>query len=277
VEGELLPSLCTTRNVHRAGLAPVGYPRRRSAGAVRRRASPRLRRRIGFVLAALVVAGGIVGALIIGDTAQPPLPLTNRPTIVEKERKSVRLSAADRRAILAVSTLFIRTAVRRDHPERAWPLASAALRTGTTLADWKAGTLPFAPFPVSGARWSFAYSVVGEVGLDVLVESTDPEIRPLVNRLTLVSSTRPSGPAWLVDGWTPMSSAPGGFVDSPPVGSMAVAAMSDRSTPQPSKYWVLAPFGVLLAALALPLAILANSRRAERRVRRRRAAARRQD
>ena len=88
------------------------------------------------------------------------------------------------------------TAVRRDHPERAWPLASAALRSGTTLADWKAGTLPFAPFPVRSARWNLAYSVVGEVGLDVLVEPTDPQIRPLVNRLTLVRSTgsrKPSG------------------------------------------------------------------------------------
>ena len=50
---------------------------------------------------------------------------------------------------------------------------------GTTLADWKAGTLPFPPFPVRSARWNLAYSVVGEVGLDVLVESTDPEISPL--------------------------------------------------------------------------------------------------
>jgi hypothetical protein len=240
-----------------------------------RLASPRFRRRLWFALAALVVVGGAVGALIIGNTAEPPFPLTNRPAIVEKKRKPVRLSAADRRVILAVSKLFIRTAVRRDHPERAWPLASAALRAGTTLANWKAGTLPFAPFPVRGARWKLAYSVRGEVGLDVLVDSTDPEIKPLVNRLTLVPSTRSSGPAWLVDGWTPMSSAPGGFVDSPPLGSTAAPA---RSTPAPSKFWVLAPFVVLLAALLLPLAILANSRRAERRVRRRRAAAaRRQD
>ena len=230
-----------------------------------------------LALAAVLVVGGVAGALVVGNTAAPPLPLTNRPVIVEKKRKPVRLSAADRKEILAVGRQFVLTAVRRDHPERAWPLASAALRSGTTLADWKAGTLPLAPFPVRSARWALAYSVVGEVGLDVFVESTDPEIRPLVHRLTVARSTRPSGPAWLVDGWTPESSAPGGFVDSPSLSAVGGAdgAQEVSSTPRPSKLWILAPFAVLLAALLLPLAILARSRRAERRVRRRRAAAHR--
>ena len=230
-----------------------------------------------LALAAVVIVGGIAGAVVVGNTAAPPFPLTNRPVIVEKTRKPVRLSAADRKVALAVGRQFILTAVRRDHPERAWPLASAALRSGTTLADWKEGTLPFAPYPVRNARWAFAYSVVGEVGLDVLVESTDPDIRPLVHRLTLVRSTRPSGPAWLVDGWTPESSGPGGFADSPPLGAVGGVDGAEEvsSTPRPSKLWILAPFVILLAALLLPLAILARSRRAERRVRRRRAAAHR--
>lgn len=246
----------------------MGYSRRRAARPIGLRASPRFRRRLGLVLAALLIAGGVAGVLIVGNTADPPFPLTNRPAIVEKERKPVRLSAADRKAILAVGRQFVLTAVRRDHPERAWPLASAALRSGTTLADWKAGTLPFAPFPVRNARWALAYSVVGEVGLDVLVESTDPEIRPLVHRLTLVKSSRASGPAWLVDGWTPMSSVPGGFVESP-LPSNTASADTARSTPPPSRYWVLTPFAVVVAALLIPLVLVARSRRAERRVHRR--------
>ena len=220
------------------------------------------------MLAALLLAGGVAGALIIGNTAEPPFPLSDRPPIVEHKRKPARLSAADRKSILAVGRLFVLTAVRRDHPERAWPLASPALRKGTTLADWKAGTLPFAPYPVRSARWALAYSVVGEVGLDVLVESSDPQIRPLVHRLTLVRTSRPSGPPWLVDGWTPMSSAPGGFVESPWPSSTA-GADTARSTPPPSRYWVLAPFAVLVAALLIPLVLVASSRRAERRIRRR--------
>lgn len=232
---------------------------------------------------ALLVAGGVAAAaLIIGNTAAPPLPVTKRPPIVEHERKSVTLSAAERKDVLAVSRLFVATAVRRNHPERAWPLATAAMRTGTTLADWKAGTLPFPPYPVLSARWNLAYSVVGEVGLDVLVESTDPRIRPLAHRLTLVRSPRPAGPAWLVDGWTPMASSSIAPADSPPtafdigIGSGAETSAPGRSTPDPGRYWLLTPFAVLLAALFIPIMLLADSRRAERRTRRRRANAQRQ-
>lgn len=231
-------------------------------------ASPRVRRRIFVVLPVLVIAGGIAVALIVGNTAKPPYPLTNRPPILSPKSEPMELTAADRKSILAVGRLFVLTAVERKHPERAWPLASPALRHGTTLADWKAGTLPFSPFPVRTARWALAYSVVGEVGLDVLVESTDPEVKPLLHRLTLVPTTRRSGPAWLVDGWTPMiaSIASEGFGEEP--FSPAAAAMPP-STPPPSKYWILMPFAVLGATLLLPLVLVTRSRRAERRVRRR--------
>ena len=245
--------------------------RRRIAGGAGRAAIVRvIWRRKWIVAAAVLVAGAIVAALMIGNTAAPPLPLTARPAIVQHERRHVALTAADRRAILAVGRVFVRTAVKRDHPERAWPLASAALRSGTTLADWKDGTLPFPPFPVRGARWNLAYSVVGEVGLDVLVESSDPEVRPLVHRLTLVRNTGDRKPAWLVDGWVPMSSAPGGFVEPPGANPFAVQDMP-RTTPSPGRIWVLMPLAILVGAFLLPFAIIANSHRAERRIRRKHA------
>jgi len=231
--------------------------------------SPRFRRRLRLVLAALLVVGGVTAVVMIGNTADPPLPLTDRPAIREKKRAPARLSAAERRSILATSRLFVLSAVRRDRPERAWPLASDALRSGTSLADWKAGTLPLAPYPVRSARWSVAYSVVGEVGLDVLVESTDPQLRPLAFRLTLVRSRRPSGRAWLVDGWSSISMSAGGFVESPWLNGEAGGGPLVRSSPQPSRFWVLTPFVVLLAALLIPLVIVYGSRRAERRTRRR--------
>jgi hypothetical protein len=257
---------------------------RRHAGRSGRLASPRFRRRIVLTAGALLAAGGVAAAaLIIGNTAAPPLPVTNRPPIVDHKRKPVRLSAAERKDVVAVSRLFLATAVRRNHPERAWPLATAALRGGTTLADWKAGTLPFPPYPVLNARWNLAYSVVGEVGLDVLVESTDPQIRPLVHRLTLVRSPRPAGPSWLVDGWMPMASSsiapadsPTGFDIGTGSGANTDTSAPSRSTPDPSRYWLLTPFVVLLAALFIPIVLLADSRRAERRIRRMRANAQRQ-
>jgi len=218
----------------------------------------------------VVVAGA--AALIVGNTAAPPLPVTNRPAIVQHERKAVRLSASDRRTVLALSREFVATAVERKHAERAWPLATDALRAGTTLADWKAGTLPISPYPVRTARWNVAYTFADEVGLDVLVEPSNPRISPLVHRLTLVRSTKPSGPTWLVDGWVPMSSSPFDAEGAPPSASGSGASAPD-STPAPSKLWILTPFVILFAALLIPFAIIANTRRAERRGRRRRSAA----
>lgn len=253
----------------------------RQAGRRGRLASPRFRRRLVLTGAAsLVVAGVAAAVLVIGNTAPPPLPVTSRPAIVERKRDPVRLSAADRKEVVAVSRLFLASAVERNHPERAWSLATAALRTGTTRADWKAGTLPFPPYPILRARWNIAYSVADEVGLDVLVESTDPAIRPLVHRLTLVRSTSSSGRGWLVDGWTPMAVSSVDPVEAPSsefaIGSGSGDGASGRSTPDPGWYWVLTPFAVLAAALTIPFVILASSRRAERRMRRRRAAAQRE-
>ena len=233
--------------------------------------SSRLRRRIVVGVAVLGIAGGGAVALSIGNTAEPPLPVTSRPSIVARKRKPAKLSASDRRGITAVARVFVRTAVSRDHPERAWRLSTAALRTGTTLADWKAGTLPIPPYPVRAAHWNFAYSDAAEVGLDVLVESTDPEMRPLEHRMTLVRSTRTSGPTWLVDGWTAMSSVPGGF-DALPSHRLDTDPTA-RATPSPGRIWVLLPFALVLVALLLPLKLMVSSRRAERRVRRMRQSA----
>jgi hypothetical protein len=251
----------------------VGHPRPH-AWRSGRLASRRFRRRLVLAAVVVVVVVGGAAAVIVGNTAPPPLPVTKRAAIVERKRKPVRLTPADRKTILAVSREFIATAVERKHPERAWPLATDALRSGTTLADWKAGTLPIPPYPVRTARWNFAYSVVGEVGLDVLVEPSDPELDPLVHRLTLVPSKRPAGPAWLVDGWVPMSSSSFGAADALPSGlpSGSDDALPPRSTPDPGRYWVLAPFVIVIAALLIPFVIMVNSRRAERRIRRRRSA-----
>ena len=215
------------------------------------------------------MAAGVWLVVAVGNTAEPPLPVTDRPAIVNHPRRAVKLTKTDRKAIVAVSLRFIRTAVSRNHPGTAWPLASDALRAGTTRADWNEGTLPFAPYPVRSARWNLAYAVKGEVGLDVLVTSSDPDIQPLAHRLTLVPNTRRSGPAWLVDGWTPEASTPGNFVVDKPL----AAAEGPSATPRPSGIWVLTPLIILIAAMLSPIVIILRSRRAERRMRRRRQAA----
>ena len=50
-----------------------------------------------------------------------------------------------------VALVFVRTAVLRDHPERARPLVTAALGEGVSLSDWKRGFIRVVPFPYKDA------------------------------------------------------------------------------------------------------------------------------
>ena len=211
---------------------------------------------------------------MIGNTAPEDLPLTDRPNIVVQSHPAVRLAASDRKVILETARQFVLTGVQRKRPEQAWFLASPALRAGTTRAEWKAGTLPLPPYPVSRARWNFAYAVAGEVGLDVYVESSDPQIGPLTHRLTLVRNTQVNGRDWLVDGWSSMSVSSGGSIGASPADEAAAAFAPDAADspiPKPSSFWLLTPLAILLLAMLAPLAIVLRSQRAERRIRRERA------
>ena len=228
--------------------------------------SPRFRRRIAAVMVVLAGTGGIAAALIVGNTAKPASPVTARPPIVEHAAEPLRLTAADRTSILAVGRQFVLTAVERKHPERAWPLASSALRQGTTLADWKVGTLPFSPSrcdPPAGRLPTRSWARSGSTS-----SSSRPISRPAAapppharSQYQVVRVRPGSSTAG------PRSAPRRAVVDEPFSGG--AAAVTARSTPPPSEYWILVPFAVLASALLLPLVLVARSRRAEHRLRRR--------
>lgn len=212
-----------------------------------------MRRRVGFAAALALVSGLVTSAVLAGNTADAPPPLrAPGPVQVAEEPAPIALSRTERREILATARLFVASAVRRERPERAWPLASRALRSGEKLAAWKAGTMPVEPYPVRDARSSFAYAVRGEVGLDVWVDARDAELSALVYRLTLVRERS----SWLVDSWTPLPSA--NVFNATPYRSDSAGplggAIAERVSAKSSALWVLAPFVVLLLALLVPAA-----------------------
>jgi hypothetical protein len=59
----------------------------------------------------------------------------------------------DLRAIHVLLRSFVPEAVGRHHPGRAWDLATPAMRSTTTRADWRQGSLPVFPFPVAGTHY----------------------------------------------------------------------------------------------------------------------------
>ena len=81
----------------------------------------------------------------------------------------VKMAPAERRAVIATAALFVETAVRREHAERAYELVGPNLRGDTTRDEWRDGDIPVVPYPVDDARWKFDYSYANEIGLQVAV------------------------------------------------------------------------------------------------------------
>src|SRR5436189_4810723 len=87
--------------------------------------------------------------------------------------QAVRVSASDRREINAVLDQFVRHAVLRDHPEKAWALATATLRGGTSRREWAHGGAPVYPYPAGGRTFHFAaviWANPDDVGTQVVLQ-----------------------------------------------------------------------------------------------------------
>jgi hypothetical protein len=170
----------------------------------RRLASPRFRRRaLRLGLAATAVAAAALVVVFFRNTS----PLVESPLRgggdVYVAPLPVALTEAERRVVLATAARFLATAVRREHPERAYELAGPALRGGTSPSDWRRGDIPVVPYPVEEARWQVDYAYADEVGLQVAVfPEPGSTLRPLVFDMSL---RRRGGDArrWLVDAWSP--------------------------------------------------------------------------
>ncbi|HZU20598.1 MAG TPA: hypothetical protein VE982_05235 [Gaiellaceae bacterium] len=113
-------------------------------------ASPRKRRRLAWIATAAVIAAGIgVAAFVVPNPGpQNAAPTTNEGPAQLAARLPPRLSTADRRAIDRTLDRFIPAAVGRQSADLAWSLAGPELRSGSTLAQWRAGTSPVPSYPV---------------------------------------------------------------------------------------------------------------------------------
>jgi hypothetical protein len=136
--------------------------------------SPRARRRLawraGALLAVAIVAVPLAFFRNTGHSYQTPI--SNVPAVVYHEPKHVPASAAARRAAEQTMDAFVRTAIIRDQPGRAWRLATPHMHVGSTRAEWEQGTLPVPPYPRNQFRTSsttLKYSYRGVLGYDVLV------------------------------------------------------------------------------------------------------------
>ena len=119
-----------------------------------------------------------------------------------------------RAATIEVANVFLKTAVKRDHPERAWDVVHPALREGYTKASWATGDIPVVPYPVDAAIYRLDYSHPNLVGWKV---SVYPPKGSTQQAMTFYMDVTLSGSGeerrWRVSNWSPasmLSSASGG-------------------------------------------------------------------
>jgi hypothetical protein len=146
--------------------------------------SPRMRRRLAWLVATVAVAGVVAGAaallptrnpVVDADTATPAAATHAKkaePARMYDEPKTVR---APRKELNALLDAFIPAVIARKDLTAGWNLVTADARG--SRADWMRGTTPFQTFHARAERyhgWTVNYSYPGDVGFDIFLAPKDP-------------------------------------------------------------------------------------------------------
>ena len=201
--------------------------------------------------AALGVAGLVIAGFALPKSNGPHYALhatgTALPQTYNQQQTQVNVTAAERHDIDATLAAFIRTGVSREDPAAAWELATPAMRSGVTHAEWNNGTLPVVPFPARAGKpgWTMLSSYPGDVTVDLMLRS-----RPGTNRGSIayaVELRRLHG-RWLVDSIVPEQAF------SPPARKAAKPLPPNFKAKQP--HGALGPIWFIVPALLLGVAVL---------------------
>jgi hypothetical protein len=236
--------------------------------------SPRLRRRLARTAALLAALAVLAAGLAALPNRSPEV--TKTPSVAEPEpaaptpvrRRSVRLAPADRRAIAALLTRFVPSAIERRHPEAAWSLVTPGLRRGQRRVDWAGGNLPVFPYQTRAKRydggWRMHWVRPNEVSFDLLL----PPARGASYAVTYTLVVRRFGPRWLIDSAVPSATIAAAGQAPKVTGQGDFGPTMGTTDPRGrlSALWLVVPLGVVGSMIVvLPLGLgLLNWRRHRR-------------
>lgn len=235
----------------------------------RRLSSPRFRRRVvkvGLLLA--VAASAALVSIFFWNTATIVETPLHGQADVYVPPIPIRMSAAERRTVIATAALFVETAVRREHAERAYALVGPSLRGNTTRAEWRDGDIPVVPYPVDDARWEFDYSYANEIGLQVAVfPEPGTSVQPMVFNMSLRAVGAGPKRSWVVDAWSPRGGGGGARSRSDGSPFRVDPAPPVSAATSLGAVWLLVPAAVIALALLVPAALFVVERLRSRRAR----------
>jgi hypothetical protein len=214
--------------------------------------SPRLRRRLLW-LAPLVGLGALAAGLVLAfpNTGKRHEVFDNRPVQWYPPQKAVRAGPRIRDAVLLTTSLFIKTAVRRQNVDASWPLVDATLKEGLTRREWARGNIPVVPYPAAGiADWRIDWSYANDIAMDVVLVPLRGASAP--EKSFLVELKRRHG-RWLVVDWQPHGVSLETDIANASKGQQPPAVASSLGTK-----WLVAPLIALAAILVVPLAVFAG-------------------
>jgi hypothetical protein len=249
--------------------------------------SPRRRKRV-LRWSALVLAVPIVFLALHfsspGDPGNANGPVI--PNYVQPKRSP--FTAAEKQAVHPVLAEFIRHAVARQDPGKAWEVAGPDLREGSSEKDWDRGDMPVVPYPALDkglGQWSYVkYSYTNTVGLEVFVF---PKPGSGYSAMTADAEVvKDNKGKWYVNYWLPekfhgppaLSAAQKASEKKAAVAAAKkakthrVAAPAQPPLPQSTRtkgLWLLVPLGlislIILGPLAAMIVIWLRNKREQRR------------
>jgi hypothetical protein len=195
--------------------------------------------------------------------------------VILPDARAATISPADRAGIDRTLDVFVPAAIARRHPERAWPLATAAMHLGGDRTGWAQGSLPVVPFPVTGTSfhgWTVDRARPGRVDIVLLVHLRKGA--PLGAVSFDIAMRRMHG-RWLVDSAVPAATFAGAGSDSQILAQPDFAPGGGQpfaTTGRISPEWALIIPGIIFGLIVLVPVSVGTAYRLRARGARRRAA-----
>ncbi|MEP6978585.1 MAG: hypothetical protein ABI948_11080 [Thermoleophilia bacterium] len=219
--------------------------------------SHRWRRRLVWIAGALVFVVALVAAILSLPEHGRRFTETfsNEPSQVVVNEKPVPVTPAMRRQVDATLVPFVATAVTRKDPVAAWDLATAAMKAGTTRADWARGDLPVLPYPAIPAQarsWTVLSSVKNDLVADLVFQPPKGSKRgPVEFNVELKAIGSGAARRWLIDSFIAIRTYDTSGASKPkPIKPAPAIVKPHYPKGRLSPAWFFVP-GVLLGLLVL--------------------------
>lgn len=217
----------------------------------------------------MVIAGAVVGAIAFSMVHWSNTSHFHEAKIRYNEKAQVvhnpvrtSFRRARQEGALQVAAAFVDTAVRRNHVERSFDLATTSLTTGYTRKAWATSDIPVQPYPFDSAKYQLKGSYTDSVWLQVALfpdKAHRTTVPAAVFDIVLKPVKQGDHRRWLVDSWTPAGyqGVPQGVLGGPrdAKGRPVPVAAATYKAPLQSRWWLLVPISGFLAAIVTVLVL----------------------